>query len=79
MAEAERWVAVPRQRDGWLRQRDVCHSEMDGRGREMGGCADAERWVALAVSRQRDGWLRQRDGWLRQRVGWLCRGREMGG
>jgi hypothetical protein len=37
MAEAERWVAVPRQRDGWLRQIDRCHSEMDGRGREMGG------------------------------------------
>jgi hypothetical protein len=28
---------VPRQRDGWLRQIDRCHSEMDGRDREMGG------------------------------------------
>jgi hypothetical protein len=72
VAEAERWAAVPR-------QRDVCHSEMDGRGRDMGCRAEAERWVALAVPRQRDGWLRQRDGWLRQRDGWLCRGREMGG
>jgi hypothetical protein len=48
VAKAERWVAVPRQRDGWLRQIDRCHSEMDGRGREMGGCAEAERWVAEA-------------------------------
>ncbi len=46
MAEAERWVAVPRQGDGWLRQRDVCHSDMGGCGREMGGYAEAERWVA---------------------------------
>ncbi len=46
-AEAERWVAVPRQRDGWLRQIDRYHSEMDGRGREMGGCVEAERWVSL--------------------------------
>ncbi len=37
MAEAERWVAVPRQRDGWL-----CI------GREMDGCANAERLVAEA-------------------------------
>jgi hypothetical protein len=46
VAEAERWVAVPRQGDGWLRQRDVCHSDMGGCGREMGGYAEAERWVA---------------------------------
>jgi hypothetical protein len=39
VAEAERWVAVPR-------QRDVCHSELDGRGREMGGCCEAERWMS---------------------------------
>ena len=50
----------------------------------MGGCAEAERWVALAVPRQRDGWLRQREvavprqrnRWLRQRDG--CHS-EMGG
>jgi hypothetical protein len=30
VAEVQRWAAVPRQRYGWLRQRDVCHSEMDG-------------------------------------------------
>jgi hypothetical protein len=47
-AEAERWVTVPRQGDGWLSQRDLCHSKMDGRGREMGGYAEAERWVAEA-------------------------------
>ncbi len=63
-------MAEPRQRDGWLRQRDVCHSEMGGSGREMGDYVETERFVT--VPRQRDGWLRQRDGWL-------CRGREMGG
>ena len=47
-AEAERWVAVLRQGDGWLSQRDLCHSEMDGRGRETVDCAEAERWVAEA-------------------------------
>jgi hypothetical protein len=30
VAEAEREVAVPRQRNRWLRQRDGCHSEMGG-------------------------------------------------
>ncbi len=44
MAEAERWVAVPRQKDGWLRQRNGCLC----RGREMGGYAEGERWVAEA-------------------------------
>jgi hypothetical protein len=39
--EAERWVAMPRERDGWLRQIDRCHSEMDARGREMGGLYSA--------------------------------------
>jgi len=74
MAEAERWVAVPRQRDGWLRQRDGWL----WRGREM--CvtvrwmAEAERWVA--VPRQRDGWLRQIDRCHSEMDG---RGREMGG
>ncbi len=45
MAEAERWVAVPTQRDGW---HWLCQ------GREMGGCAEAERWVAEA-----DRWVSQ--------------------
>ncbi len=37
VAEAERWLAVPMQRDWWLRQRDVCHSDVNGRGTEIGG------------------------------------------
>ncbi len=71
MAEAERWVAVPRQRDGWLRQREMYVT--------VRWMAETDRWVS--VPRQRDGWLRYRDDWLRQRDGWywLCRGREMGG
>jgi hypothetical protein len=76
VAEVERWLAVPRQRDGWLWLS------------EMGGCAEAERWVAdtvrwvaeaerwVAVPRQRDGWLRQRDMCHSEMDG---RGREMGG
>jgi hypothetical protein len=43
----------------------------------MGGCAEAERWVA-EVQR----WVAEAERWVavpRQRDGWLCRGREMGG
>ena len=83
--DAERWVAVPRQRDGWLRQRDVCHSEMDGRGRDMGGCAKAERWLAEAerwvavlwrgrVMCVTVRWMAEAERWVavpRQRDGWL--------
>ena len=40
----------------------------------MGGCAEAEKWVAVLRQRDkwpRDWWLIQCDGWLRQRDGWL--------
>jgi hypothetical protein len=48
----------------------------------MGGCAEAERWVAEAEKCVSVRWMAEAERWVavpRQRDGWRCRGREMGG